>query len=229
MKARLAHLMNTWSSGGFRALARRIHSQTTMYLFEQSCADVSPPQSIAGGLEFREATADDIPAIGAAWPEDFGVLGSNPQLRQRTLVRRFEEHVPCFVTSLSGDLFGAVWAEHWAFDKALPPELQGRPAVELVSLFVNYQKTNLLALPPEVRKTGVAKDLLTYSMSQMGQKGVAVVYGRVLPARKPAIRANEKAGLRKIGLLTNGYRFGRRFCRFEKLPASEAGDAATDA
>ena len=194
-------------SGFSNGIRRNFLSEETMWLFVKKCDVCRNTHTAEGdGIGYREASYEDIDAIAAAWPSEFSFMASGSQPLCNMLSDRFNNDISCFIAYKGRQVIGATWCSPWKYERAMPDELQGQPA---------YEETNTFTIK-KARGKGIAGKLKLIAMHYMVERERKLVFSLVKFERVASIRVNEKLGFRKLGLLTTGVRFGRRFCRLDQ-------------
>ncbi|NQU44351.1 hypothetical protein HQ520_13760 [bacterium] len=208
---RLCYGLNLWRTAGFKELLHmikgRVRSEKTLLLLERVWDPVKMTyKEMEPEITFRDGRREDIDEIARAWPPEFHGQAPTPEALRLELERKFNENIPCFVAcNTQGHIIAGIWCISWEFDSALPPDLQGRPSYEVNALFTITEVRTNTFLP--IR-------LINFAMERMvGEYGKTVAYIRSLsPRRHRLFSMYTKHGLRKIGFLTNGVRFGKPYC-----------------
>jgi GNAT superfamily N-acetyltransferase len=198
LQAILAIRRSLGIGGVLRAIGRSLYSRREMVLLSKTWRQ-EPAAAAPEGVEFREASIEDVALIAEAWPDEFASMARQSDRLGVFLRERFEEGVPCFI-AMSGDaLLAAMWCKPWTLDRVLPVDLRGRNAYEVLNLFT----------VAAARGKGLGEKLARYGMGQMADRGQTVAYSRILPARIASLRLHEKMGFQQLGMLVMRTMLGR--------------------
>ena len=200
-------------AGILRKLPGLLYSRSTMWLLERRW-DPGRDEVVAedSGVIFREASRLDLEKLVETWPPELSESYWGTEKISNMLQSRFDQGLHCFVACQGDTLLSSHWCRLCENDRSLPLQMQNPDAFESIS-------GNTVT---QARGKGIFGKLLLYTMRSMAARGKTVCYGRVKPERKAAIRALEKVGFYRRGLLTSGVILGFRFYRFDDSMVGEA-------
>lgn len=194
--------------GVIRIIPSLIYSKDTLWLLKRTWnadEDVCPIDK--SGVIFKEANLDDLENLAKTFPKELYESHWNKENIHKVLQSRFARGYYCFVAYKGNSLLSS----HWC----VPCEDHTIPYFKKMSTG-SYESISGNTVP-SARGKGIFVKLLLFTMkSMMCDRGKSIQYGRIKPQRKAAIRALEKAGFNRIGLLTSGVIFGFPFSSLDK-------------